>query len=150
MKTIGKLFGILALTFLLSCDNSSSEKSEKKEEVKKLKEEVMHIHDSIMPQMNKVIELKSKLRQGIDDSAYVSPEMRDSAKSIMKRLEKADKAMSEWMHNYEPPKLDTGVADAKQYLQKQKEKISKVQHVFKKSIEDANELLKNNDKEEGK
>ena len=144
MKNVIFILTVVCSTVLFSCGNSEKKK------IENLKKEVMAVHDSIMPQMGTIIELKSKLKEKLEDTSVVSEKTRDSLKAAVKRLEKADKAMKDWMHNYNPPKLDSmELKNAENYLKEQKDEIIEVRKKFKSSIKRAKELLneKNKDRE---
>lgn len=112
--------------------------------------EVMAIHDSIMPAMSTIMELKAKIARQIrstDSLLAIKPNARllkqkSQAIEIQNQLEKADLKMMEWMHQYHADtleKLDTNGVST--YLSEQKIKIEAVRQLMKESIENAESII---------
>lgn len=112
--------------------------------------EVMAIHDSIMPAMETIMELKDKIAVTIKStdsllalkSAAHLKAQKAQAVLIQKQLEQADEEMMGWMHQYHADTLgkldDSGVVA---YLTDQKRKIESVRDRMKKSIADAQSFI---------
>jgi hypothetical protein len=108
--------------------------------------ELMAIHDSIMPAMETIMELKQKIALEIirTDSLLASkpnPELKSrktAAVKLQKELEIADEEMMHWMHQYDADtldKMDDNGATA--YIATQKSKIASVKELMAKSIREA-------------
>ncbi|MDQ1090417.1 viral A-type inclusion protein [Siphonobacter sp. SORGH_AS_1065] len=137
MKTIFFFIILIGGLFLSSC-------SEKKTA---LKDEVMAIHDSIMPRMSELMDLQETLTLELTqtdsllaahpaDSALISRQ--SQLQRLIANLKGADQAMMHWMHEYNADtltKLEAKQADL--YLQNQKKAIETVRDQMQKSITDA-------------
>lgn len=121
----------------VSCSSSGSKQEDKQ---KQLIDEVMAVHDEVMPKMDTVMTLKSAL-----DSALKVSSSNDSAKimALSAALDSADVKMSVWMEEYRP-ELVKGKNDSTvvKYLENEKIRISLVKEITNKSIEEATAFLK--------
>lgn len=135
-KTI--LLTIVASSMIgISCSSSGSKKEDKQ---KKLIEEVMAVHDEVMPKMDTVMTLKSSLDSVLKVSSAV-----DSVKIIALNaaLDSADVKMSVWMEEYRPESVK-GKDDSTvvKYLENEKVRITLVKEITDKSIENATAFLR--------
>lgn len=157
MKIYSLIF--LAISFLFSCNETSKKESNNVNEVTEnhdhlhpntdssdITKELMAIHDSIMPAMGKLMNLKRKVTDEIKTtdslmaikSSDVLKKRKEEALNLNMQLEKADHEMMNWMHQYKADtiaKLDKEKAEA--YIADQKQKIETVKDLMQKSISDA-------------
>ena len=116
-------------------------------------QEVLAIHDSIMPNMDKLMELKKQLKTEVkitDSLLALKPvntfkTYKNEALKITAELDSADHAMMGWMHGFKMDslkKLDKSQAEA--YVADQKKKIEEVRDLMNKSIMDASEFIEKN------
>ncbi len=121
----------------ISCSSSGSKQEDKQ---KKLIEEVMAVHDEVMPKMDTVMTLKSSL-----DSALKVSSPDDSVKivALSAALDSADVKMSVWMEEYRPESVK-GKDDSTvvKYLENEKLRITLVKEITEKSIENATAFLR--------
>jgi len=114
---------------------------------------LMAIHDSIMPAMETLMSLENQLSQKMkvtDSLLTIKPaatlkDRKNGIANLHSQLEKADKEMMNWMHQYKADsaaKLDHEKADA--YVANQTAKIISVRDLMKKSISDAQLFLQKN------
>ena len=129
MKKI--LLPILMLPFVFACS-----KSEDKQ--KKMIEEVMAVHDEVMPKMDEIMTLKGQL----DSVAKVSPDSL-KAKDLYVALDSADVQMMNWMEKYNPEEVKGKSEEVVvKYYEEEKNKIVKVKELTNASIEEAKAFLK--------
>lgn len=114
--------------------------------------ELMAIHDSIMPAMGKLMDLKKKISNEIKytDSltaikkSKILTDRKEKALQIQTQLEKADEEMMHWMHQYKADSLDKlDEEKAAVYVADQKQKIISVKNLMQKSIGDAQFFIQN-------
>ncbi len=108
--------------------------------IEDMKEEVMAIHDKVMPEMGTINRLAKELKVIAGDSLSTK-DQRIEIKKHIDALETADDAMMSWMAEYKAPGNDLSAEKAKEILQKEKEKISIVRDQMLNSISDAKALL---------
>ncbi|MCE7041995.1 hypothetical protein [Dyadobacter sp. CY312] len=115
--------------------------------------EVMAIHDSIMPQMGAIMDLKQKITANLKTtdsllvvkSTDVLKKRKEEAFTLHIQLDKADKEMMNWMHQYKADTLEKlGDSEATAYIADQKLKIETVRNQMNKGIADARAFLDKN------
>lgn len=115
--------------------------------------EVMSIHDSIMPQMSAIMDLKQKITANLKTtdsllavkSTDALKKRKEEALALYIKLDKADKEMMNWMHQYKADTLEKlGKEEATAYIADQKQKIEAVRNQMNKSITDARAFLDKN------
>ena len=122
------LISIFIITSLISCRENHSNP-----EVQTLYDEVMFIHDEVMPEMGTIHRLKKQIRK-LDTQDSISF-------ALIKQLDEADESMMSWMAQFKTDK-DASDEEKMAYLNEEKAKISEVSRLMKQSIEDANTFLK--------
>ncbi len=129
MKKIFLTISIIAS--LTACQKNAEDKQ------KVMIDEVMAIHDEVMPKMDDLMTLKGSL----DSAIKVSPDSA-KAKQLYAALDSADNQMMDWMQAYNPDQVK-GKSDEEvsKYYAEEKAKISSVKELTNKSIEDAKGFL---------
>ena len=123
------LISILSLSiFLIACKSGYSP------DVQKLHDEVMVIHDEVMPEMGTIHKLKKELKKKLDSEGDNIDEA--DIQNNIKALDYADEAMMGWMHQFKMPK-DQSDDQLLEYLEDQKVKIKKVNLDMKTVIKNA-------------
>lgn len=135
---------ILAATLLFStsCNNE-------KEEQKVMQHKVMHTHDELMGQMGLLMENKNKLKVvllKLDSLKSINPSIdttlvKDNLITATKELEKADEAMMEWMHGFNPDYTNKSHEEVMEYLKNQEIKILTVEKTFKNVLLKTDSLI---------
>ena len=137
------------LIFAISCALFSCNKDADK--VLELESEVMRIHDDVMPQMDDIMTLKSKLSKKIIQMDSLQnegvagnniAEERIKATEINQKLNESDKLMMDWMHEYRgdsAKKLKPEAAIL--YFETQKKRIIEVKEITSKNIQEAKTFL---------
>jgi hypothetical protein len=150
---------IVYLTILLVTLVSCNTEAAKKQKEQKLAEEVMAVHDEIMPKMDIIFKLRKDLKNlaneraawndsvGTEDPSLRIPEsvMSENA-ALIRALDSSDKAMMDWMHNYNGGE---GIYDHEEimaYLNEEKNKIMSVRELMLKSIQDSENYLSREEK----
>lgn len=112
--------------------------------------EVMAIHDSIMPKMQDLHNLKKEFTLRIEkaDSTLakganaLAKSEKKSAEQLKLQLEQADEAMMDWMHHYNADTLDQLDSEkATLYVAEQKKKIEQVRDLMKATQQQAEKFL---------
>ncbi|WP_420580623.1 hypothetical protein [Reichenbachiella sp.] len=119
-----------------------------KKEQQALFEEVMLVHDEVMPKMGSLRALSSELTQKADslmldsltDHSSKINEMRD----LSKKLKDANEGMMEWMRQFDQVEEGTPHGEVIQYLNEQRKQIQKVRDDMINSKEEAEKYLLDN------
>jgi len=109
----------------------------------KLQQEVMDIHDEMMPLIReKIRPTQEKLTSMIKEA-----EQKKDSSSVNKyttayqQLDLADKAMHDWMNQFKTPTIEMPKEDAMKYLEDQKIKVIKMKEVMETNINAAREVI---------
>lgn len=132
MKLKSFYFILVGLLFFSACE--SGEKSE----LDKLKDEVMAVHDEVMPEIKYMQKLVKELKNEPADT----PESKKEINTLIYNINEADSLMFDWMRNYRVPKKVEDEAKVKSYLLEELDKISLVNKKMKSSILAAESKLK--------
>lgn len=137
------LVPLTIVLFAVSACNSD------KKEQQALFDEVMLVHDEVMPKMGNLRALASELSQRADSLAQDSLVDRsaqiDEMRSLSKNLKDANEGMMEWMRQFEQVEEGTPHGEVMQYLSEQRKSIQKVRDDMINSKTEAEKyLLENN------
>lgn len=154
MQTKLIAFFLLALT-LAACKPKSGEQEAEVEEQNIDRgnlqtqqaewEEVMAIHDEVMPKMSEVERLKTALQAELPEA---EGDRRTKVERIIGDLEAADQAMWDWMYGLK--QLDN-LRDSLEhprimdYLASEKKDVTEVKQKIERAIKNANDLLPNSE-----
>ena len=134
---------LLSLFFIISC--KEAKKTEEATSTSQM-EDVMAIHNEVMPKMGDIGKLVAKLKSKIDTT-----DTGQEYKKAMKDLQEANNSMMNWMHDFgdsfDSDEILNGkeLTDEKQELLKiEQKKIKEVKEKINASIKHAEELLKDN------
>lgn len=133
-----KLSLVLILFISLSC------KQEKKtEEAPTQMEQVMMVHDEVMPKMGTLSKLVAELKAKVDTT-----EMGKEYEASMKELQAANMSMMDWMKGFgdrfDSDEILNGkelTAQKKEWLNEEEEKVNALKEQINSSIERAESLL---------
>ena len=106
----------------------------KNSEIETLHDQVMEIHDEVMPKMRDINQMKKKVRKlsSTLDEAIIQQHLN--------HLDEADEKMMSWMAQYKKPGAQD-VAAAKAYLSEQMILVKDVKDSMLKAISDAQKLV---------
>ncbi len=133
MKIFQSVLFILASIMLIGCSHSDNP------ERQKAFDEVMEIHDEVMPEISTINKLTRQIKSVLEKGENL--EKADLMKTILTDLEAAEEGMMDWMHDLDVPGKDIPDAQAIQYLNSEKIKISKVSVDMKESIAAGKNIL---------
>lgn len=137
-RTLGILIIIIAFA---ACKPQADYKTKR--------DEVIKLHDVVMADQGKVVSREIQITDILKDLRALkskNPDIdtlveKDSLHIIHGRLSKADEAMNDWMHQFEPDVTGKSNEEAVQYFEAEKLKIQKVDTLFKQEIKAADAYL---------
>lgn len=138
MKKYILILASVVFAVSISCKEVTKESPESNQ-----MQQVMAIHDEVMPKMGKIGSLVAKLRKKIDSEQGGVEE-----KKAMEALQDANKSMMDWMQNF-GNRFDSNEIlngkdlseEKKQWLNEEEEKITLVKEKINTSIANAETLL---------
>lgn len=90
-----------------------------------LYEEVMNIHDEVMPKMNDLYKAKTSLQKQLDMPGISDSEQQDIKRKI-ERIDSASEGMMVWMRQFNPVADSAGEEKARAYLEAELVKVKEV------------------------
>ncbi|MEN8789887.1 MAG: hypothetical protein ABF293_09855 [Flavobacteriaceae bacterium] len=142
-----KLFitGILVAFIVFAC--KEQKKSTDVSEDNSQMEQVMAIHDEVMPKMSTIGKLVGELKSKSD-----STELGQKYQNAMTDLQDAHKAMMDWMQGFgdrfDSDEILNGkelTAEKKEWLNEEEEKVKALKEQINRSIENAEKILEGTD-----
>jgi hypothetical protein len=149
MKRIPGLLLIVCITLFFGCKEKSHEKdhghnaeapdntAEEESPNIALHNEVMKVHDEVMPKLNDIYKKKEALKNKIAST----PNMPEAEKKVIEariaKLDSASDGMFKWMHEFRPLADSVGEEKARTYLENEMEKVRKVRSDILQALEEA-------------
>lgn len=134
MKTNNVLYALILLVLLAACKDKSSEHeghdATASDQVgtggnQELYNEVMKIHDKVMPKMNDIYSVKQELRKTLSKPDLSNAE-KLKAEAVISKLDSASESMMVWMREFQPIPDSLGEEKAREYLETEMEKVKRV------------------------
>ena len=137
-------YTILILTTLLfSCGNN--QKTDEKKLEKQLYDEVIEIHDEVMPKMSTILALERQLKEKIQELDSASPDETakiELLKNQIPKLQEADEAMMQWMRNFQVNQEGWSHDSVMSSMGHEKDRITIVREKMLETITETEQLLK--------
>jgi len=137
---LNKIAILLILILLFSCKQENKTDEEQPTQM----EEVMAIHDEVMPKMGKLSKLVAELKAKVDTTATGK-----EYEVAMKDLQEANKSMMDWMMGFGERFDSDEILEGKEltqekqtWLNEEEEKVKALKEQINSSIENAESLLK--------
>jgi regulator of replication initiation timing len=152
MKLTYLFMGIFLLALTTGCGGSANAEQSPAEKgasklvaaEEKLWDEVMEIHDEVMPKMTEINRLSKQLKDAMANNQVAATDTSE-VKKVIAALTKADEGMWDWMHNLK--QLDRVQAeeanheDVMKYLRGEKVAMVRVRMDMINSIETAQKMV---------
>lgn len=143
---------MLASLFLLFSCGGSNERShhneEEEEEVQNpnqaLYNQVMDIHDEVMPKMDDLYKYKREFLERIANTPGMPPDQKLSLEKLISLLDSANQSMMNWMHNFNPPSDSVDRETTREYFETEMERIKKVRDLTNETLEKAKSASEKN------
>ena len=106
--------------------------------------QVMDVHDEVMPKMEDIYKLKKDLQEQIATTPDMVVERKRQLEAIISNLDSANNAMMDWMHKFSPLPDSIDQEKAREYLESEIERIREVKELMNESIQKAEAETKKN------
>ncbi len=110
-----------------------------------LYDQVMSIHDEVMPKMEDVYNLKKDIAEKIANAPGMAEEKKKELESMMTKLDSTSDAMMDWMSEFNPLPDSVDQEKAREYLENEMERIKRVKDVTAETIDKAKQIIKENE-----
>jgi hypothetical protein len=143
---------LISMIFITSCGTKSKEDkvsgAEKKEQAE-LMEEVMAIHDEVMPMMGKMNKFRKEAQSRADallqDSSVVNDQEAMELENLAIELDAVSESMMSWMRSFDNDFDSLEHKEIMEYLHQEKERISEVNTDIKDVLSRSEQLLSDNE-----
>ena len=98
-----------------------------------LGEEVMKVHDEVMPRMNDIYKLKEGLKKKLSETGVADDKKKEIEQTIT-QLDSANDGMMVWMRAFNPQPDSLDEEKTREYLENEMEKVKKVQENIQQAI----------------
>lgn len=137
-----KLIGALTTTIIFAACQPAAD-------YKTVRDDVMKFHDVVMADHGIIVGNQMKLDTIYNDFTGLKnkyPEVdtlreKESILALKSELVKAEDAMNDWMHKFEPDITGKSQDEAIAYFQSEKLKIAAIDSLYKRQIKSSNEYL---------
>ncbi len=147
MKSI-QLLAVLVIFSTMSCTksgnhstmNHDSDQTQEEGPNQALYNQMMDVHDEVMPRMDEIMKLKRHLQEEIANSPDMVTERKQELENIISNLDSASNSMMSWMHRineFNPLADSVNQEKAREYLESEMEEIKKVKELMIESIDKA-------------
>lgn len=140
MKITATFLSLILSLAIVSCGDGG------KAEREALRDEVIAIHDEVMPKMGDLRKVRKSLEAMADTLATDSLNLADveEMRVLAKEIEDANESMMAWMRQFEPGIMEDGTphGEVMAYLKEQKEAIDKVKKDMLESLSKGQEAIK--------
>jgi hypothetical protein len=147
MKILTKYL-FVGLILLAGCGKSGQQAHHDQEEEspinnpnQALYDQVMDIHDDVMPKSDEIYELKKEIKDKITSANNLAPDKKKQLEQIISELDSADHSMMDWMHKFKPLPDSANQEKAREYLENEMERIKNVRELINGSLQKAKEAL---------
>ncbi len=132
-----RVFIIVFITLLTGCSGQREKQESKdvKKSEKSLYDQVMDVHDEVMPRMNELQKLKRKLQDTLTKGSELTADKRRELERKIMLLDSASRSMMNWMYEFQPDELKGDSLD--HYLKNEMERINKVKELILEAIKQA-------------
>jgi hypothetical protein len=137
-----KLFILVLITAsVVACKPKSEDNTEASEALETspneaLYNEVMKIHDEVMPKMNDIYKYLQQLKDKLK-SPNLSAKDKEEINAVLSKLDSAGNGMMVWMRQFDPIPDSVGEEKARIYLEGEMEKVKRVREDIAQALEQA-------------
>ena len=107
-------------------------------------DEVMVVHDEVMPKMSEINRISRALRERLEQDDALPGAVRQQAEEAVQQLATAEEGMWEWMNNIrqlDALRTSKNHEEIMQYLNDEMTRISQVRDAMLRSIENGEQML---------
>jgi Mg2+ and Co2+ transporter CorA len=143
-----QLLSLIAILSIMSCTksndhsgmNHNTEQTQEEGPNQALYNQMMDVHDEVMPKMDDIMKLKRELQEQLAKSPDMVLERKQELERSISNLDSASNSMMDWMHRiheFDPLADSVDQEKAREYLESEMEEIKKVKDLINESIEQA-------------
>lgn len=128
MKKLLIIFASLIILF-----TSCSPKNTEEDTNKVLYNQVMDVHDEVMPSMDELYKLKKQLTEKIENSPDLVEEKRQEIEQTIILIDSASKGMMRWMREFKPEEYKE--VELTKYLESEMKRVQTVKETMQDALD---------------
>jgi hypothetical protein len=97
--------------------------------------QVMDIHDEVMPRMEDLYNMKKDIEEKLKDPGSLTETQKQALSRRLAQVDSVSKLMMDWMHEFEPLPDSADKEESRAYLEQELEKIKIVKQAMLETIE---------------
>jgi hypothetical protein len=136
----------VALILLAGCgksgqhDHHDEEEPESSNPNQALYDQVMDIHNEVMPKSDEIYKLKKEAQEKAS-APNIAADKKKQLEQIIAELDSADHSMMDWMHQFKPLPDSANQELAREYLENEMDRIKRVRELINGSLQKAKDEL---------
>jgi hypothetical protein len=108
-----------------------------------LRDEVMKVHDEVMPKLDDIYQLKEKLKNKVAEAPAMTAEKKKEIEATIAKLDSASEGMMIWMRKFDPMIDSLTTEKKREYLENEMEKVRKVREDIYEALSQGEAAAKN-------
>lgn len=108
-----------------------------------LGDEVMKVHDEVMPKLDDIYKLKEQLKNKIAETPAMADAKKKEIEAVILKLDSASEGMMVWMRHFDPMGDSLSVEQKREYLENEMEKVRKVREDIYEALSQGEAAAKN-------
>ncbi len=124
---------LILFTPLVILATSCGQKKTEEDANKVMYNQVMDIHDEVMPSMDELYRLKKQLTEKIENSPDLVEEKRQEIEQTILLIDSASKSMMRWMREFKPEDYKEG--ELAKYLESELKQVQSVKDAMMDALE---------------
>jgi hypothetical protein len=130
----------LAMAFLTACtpgaDRTQHDEAEAQDSTHiVLYNQVMDIHDEVMPKMEDLYNMKKDIEEELKNTKGMAAEQRQKLEKKVAQIDSVSKLMMDWMHEFNPPPDSADAEEKRTYLERELERVRVVKQAMLETID---------------
>jgi len=122
-------------------EHNDEDTSESNNPNQALYNQVMDIHNEVMPKSDEIYQLKKEIKDKITATTDLQADKKKQLEEIIAELDSADHSMMDWMHKFKPLPDSANQELAREYLENEMERIKGVRELINGSLQKAKDEL---------
>jgi hypothetical protein len=104
--------------------------------------EVMKIHDEVMPRMDDIRRLKNEIKEKLEKNQNLAKDERIKLDAMFAKLDSAGDGMMIWMREFRPLPDSVGEEKAREYLENEMQRVKRVRDDIQNALKEAEAIGK--------
>ncbi len=129
---------LVGLVFTVSCT------SESKKNIRSIKEEMLAVHDEVMPKMMQLSSIETQLQVIADSLASIDSSQALPLISAAHRIKLANEGMMDWMHQLDVDQEGVSEEEKSRYFANELKKIEDVRDEMLAALQSGTKILNDN------